>query len=186
MSITYPKTDLCFVVSDPNNLCFLKHFNMSTITKVIEKFVASRITDILSEIEVSEGIRKSILEANDSLSERNNLRKKRTVDKDAPKRPVNNYLMFSSDCHHVLKRENPSNMFPKRRTQEVLALSNNKGKIDISVLSKCIGGLWKNLSKEERRPYEEKWAQLRQEYKCKAVVNWVSSPSFLFGRETRI
>jgi len=70
--------------------------------------------------------------------------KKRKKDPNAPKRALSAYMYFANECREDVRAANPG--------------------IKFGDLGKRLGQMWKELSEDERKPYEEKAAADKQRY----------------------
>lgn len=69
------------------------------------------------------------------------LKKKRVKDPNAPKNPVGQFMLYQAEVRQQVLQENPG--------------------IKPTEISQIIGSMWRGLSAEEKRPYEEKAKELR-------------------------
>lgn len=91
-------------------------------------------------------------------------KQRKKKDKNAPKRALSAFMFFSNDIRDTVKREMPELAFLE--------------------ISSEIGRRWKEISEEERRPYDELAAADKKRY-AEEKEDYVPDPSFETAKSTR-
>jgi hypothetical protein len=77
-------------------------------------------------------------------------RKKQKKDPNAPKRPLSGYMIFCSEKRDEVKKADSS--------------------LTLTGVAKKLGELWRGLSKEEQKPYNDKAAKDKQRYEAEKAA----------------
>ncbi|KAL7754267.1 Non-histone chromosomal protein 6 [Sorochytrium milnesiophthora] len=77
-------------------------------------------------------------------SPKEDARKRKKKDPNAPKRPSTAFFVFSADKRNEVKQANPG--------------------ATVGTIAKVLGDMWKKLTEEEKKPYNERAAQDKVRY----------------------
>eukprot|EP01084_Bolivina_argentea_P035197 65292_1 len=109
-----------------------------------------------SSVEITESTNTSTISHSNSSSNTNNKRKsksskssKKPKDRNKPKKPLSSYFLFANDTRDSFKQKHPNKTMPQ--------------------LSKLISAKWKQMSTDEKKPYNDKAQILRDKHKQKII-----------------
>ncbi len=96
-------------------------------------------------------------EANEAPAPKPAKKQKKAKDPNAPKRPLNSYMLFRKDVNTEVKAELEAN-------------AQEGEKVNITMVARAVGQRWRDLTDKQKAPYDEKAKALREAYKQLVAV----------------